>query len=82
MGGPIHGALGSQGGNAQPCQGPPGARRTREEELENERQGEKEGDGRRLGEEDPMEEGSNGGISEGLGEEKVEGLEVEEALSR
>jgi len=67
MGGPARGALGSQGGNAQPCRGPPGARRTREEELENERSGEKEGDGRRLGEEDPMVEGGNGGISKGLG---------------
>jgi len=57
MGGPARGALGSQGGNAQPCRGPPGARRTREEELENER----------LGEEDPMVEGGNGGISKGLG---------------
>jgi len=36
MGGPARGALGSQGGNAQPCRSPPGARRTRKEELENE----------------------------------------------
>lgn len=35
-----------------------------------------------LGEEDPMDEGGNGGISEGLGEEMAVGPEVEEALSR
>lgn len=68
MGGPARGALGSQGGNAQPCRGPLGARRTREEELENEGRGRKKvmvgGWGKRIPR--AMVEGGNGGISKGL----------------
>lgn len=48
--------------------------------------GEGIGGGERLGERDPMVEASNGGISKpgpgGGGEEKEEGPEVKEALSR
>lgn len=92
MGGPARGALGSRGENARPCRDPPDARRTRERKSEGtrDRGGEGIGGGKRrrrrdVGERDPMVEASNGGISKvktGGEEEKEEGPEVKEALSR
>lgn len=74
-------------GHKEETHSPAGALRVREGHERKSRRmsrtGEKEGDGRWLGEEDPMEEGSNAGLSEGLGKVgEVERPEVEEALSR
>lgn len=86
MGGPARGALGSREENARPCRDPPGARRKREEERENQRQARRkvaacsgETGGRKEG---PMEEGSGRWGPEGAGEEEKEDPEVKEALSR